>query len=164
MWTQRATLECAKANRTWFGTLTLSPWRHDYAANLARIRLARNGVDLEALAPGEQFAERHREISKEITKYLKRVRKKVAFRYLIICEAHVSGLPHYHILVHETHAPIEWRHLSWPWKWGFSKFKLVKDEAHSADYVCKYLSKSDRARVRASVRYGGCEQSEQNTE
>lgn len=93
----------------------------------------------------------------EITKYLKRVRKKsgAPLRYILVAEAHKSGLPHYHMLIHECDPSRQVRHkdLTAAWSWGFTRFKLV-ETSNTAWYVCKYLSKAQLARVRASVRYG----------
>jgi len=41
------------------------------------------------------------------------------------------------------------------WTLGFSKFNLVDEkDPRAAHYVCKYLSKTAEARVRASLQYG----------
>lgn len=150
LWSARAADEVITSARTWFGTLTLSPASH--YTMLARA----------AMRPGEdEFASRHREISKEITKFLKRVRKEsgARFRYIIVAERHQSGLPHYHMLLHEMSvmAPVRERTLSGQWKLGFSQFRLVSIETgarRTARYVSKYLAKSSEARVRASRWYG----------
>lgn len=42
------------------------------------------------------------------------------------------------------------------WEHGFTKFQLAED-VNSAVYVCKYLTKQLRVRVRASQHYGGVE-------
>lgn len=149
-WRCRAERELRVASRTWFGTLTLSPESH-------YLMMARAGVDT--------FAGRHREASKEVTKFLKRVRKNTGapLRYLIVCEEHkqkLAGLPHYHLLVHQSDPlkPVTYRDLAGQWKWGFSNFKLVDDgeltNQQAAGYVTKYLVKSMSARVRASIDYG----------
>ncbi len=146
--------------RTWFLTLTLSPQWHSTMANRARLRLARQSVDFETLTPATQFAERNREIGREITLYIKRVRKRagVPLRYCLVAEKHKSGLPHYHALVHEVDFdnPVRSSILRKEWKLGFSQCKLVAqgDEAKTANYVAKYLSKDAASRVRASVGYG----------
>lgn len=97
-WAARARREMSRPGRSWFITLTLSPQSH-YA-------LASRGRDFSLLG-------RHRQISQEITKYFKRIRKTGAkFRYVIVMEPHKGernggnigsnrGLPHYHLLVHE---------------------------------------------------------------
>lgn len=101
---------------------------------------------------------RHLGIGPEITKYLKRVRKqsKCSFRYLLVMEAHKSGLPHYHMFLHETPSggEVPKRILKYQWHLGFTDFKLVDDAHRRADYICKYLAKSNLARVRASKGYG----------
>lgn len=155
LWEQRAKAETEIASRTWFGTLTLRPEAHATIANRARSRLSRQGIDFEMLAFGEQFLERHRECNLEITKYLKRVRKHSgSFRYLCVAEHHKSGLPHYHLLVHEfIEGSVKHEVLSRQWGLGFEKWKLIH-ETKQATYLCKYLSKASVARVRASGGYG----------
>lgn len=154
-WTYRAKRELEAAARTWFGTMTLSPEQH-YLSTL-RWEVAKAGRKWAELDAGEEFQARHEVIAKEITLWLKRVRKEsgARLRYITVAEAHKSGLPHYHILVHEV-SPRETvgeRTLRRQWKLGHSKFKLVEGPA-VAGYVAKYLTKSADARVRASVRYG----------
>lgn len=154
-WTYRAKNELQAAARTWFGTMTLNPHEH-YMASL-RWETRKVGRKWAELSPAEQFQAEHEVICIEITKWLKRVRKEsgARLRYLLVAEAHKSGLPHYHILVHEI-SPLEQvgeRTLRLQWKLGHSKFKLVEGRA-VAGYVAKYLAKAAEARVRASVRYG----------
>lgn len=154
-WTYRAKRELAAAARTWFGTMTLRPGEHWLAS--ARWEKAKVGRKWAELSPVEQFQAEHEVIAKEITRWLKRVRKEsgARLRYLCVAEAHKSGLPHYHILVHEV-SPLETvgeRTLRHQWKLGHSKFKLVEGNG-VAGYVAKYLTKAAEARVRASVRYG----------
>lgn len=146
--------------RTWFVTLTLRPDAHFKIASQARLRLAAQGEDFDRLDGATQFAERHREISREITLWLKRVRKEsgVSLRYFLVAEAHKSGLPHYHAMVHEPcpDQPVRARTLSRQWTLGFSQCKLVAEgeEKRTASYVAKYLSKDAISRVRASQGYG----------
>ena len=93
--------------------------------------------------------------SRDVTLFLKRVRKNsgAAFRYLVVGEAHKSGVPHYHVLVHEaSRVQIPHRLLKDAWQAGFSDFKLA--DAKAAGYVAKYISKDVAARVRASAHYG----------
>jgi hypothetical protein len=82
----------------------------------------------------------------------------VPFKYCLVAEAHKSGLPHYHLLISESDdaKPLRARHIKGSWRSGFSDVKLVaqEDRARTVGYVCKYLSKSALARVRASVGYG----------
>ena len=78
LWRGRARAEVALASRTWFGTLTVSPDHQAYAQYRADLRLGRQGVVWDDLTREEQFAERVREISPEITKWFKRVRKQAS--------------------------------------------------------------------------------------
>lgn len=154
-WTYRAKQELRASARTWFGTMTLRPSEH-WLASL-RWQAAKAGRDWRELSPDEQFAAEHTVVCVEITRWLKRVRKEsgARLRYLLVAEAHKSGLPHYHVLVHEV-SPLERvgeRTLRRQWKLGHSKFNLVEGTA-AAGYVTKYLTKEASARVRASVRYG----------
>lgn len=161
LWRQRSKVETAATHlrgaRTWFGTLTCRPDVHHSHLAEARRRLDAQGIDFEGLSAEDQFRERHRSLSREATLWLKRVRKRTSasFRYLLVTEVHKSGLPHMHILVHEQDACklIGERDLRETWPHGHTKFKLANEVAQAA-YLCKYLSKDARARVRASARYG----------
>lgn len=180
-WAIRAQSEIRLSERTWFGTLTLSPEAH-YRALCRADGGGAFGVKVKGgkpvelkfadLTPGDQFGARLKAIAPEITKWLKRVRKQsgAPLRYLLVVEAHKSGLPHFHVLVHQCRGdmPVTWRDLHDSWSLGHSKFNLVKaDEFGKADdpsvwqqpsrtawYVCKYLTKGCLARVRASTDYG----------
>ena len=126
---------------------------------VARQRLVDRAVDFDALSNDKQFQARHQAIGPELTKFLKRVRKESAamLRYCLVAEAHKSGLPHYHLVVHETGGePVRHKTLQGQWKLGYSNWKLVdiNDSGKTAAYVAKYLSKSALARVRASKHYG----------
>lgn len=155
-WRLRAMSETKAAVRTWFGTLTLSPDQHSRVAMACRVEASRNGDDWDTFDQERQFALRHKCISREITLYLKRIRKRggEGARFVCVAEAHKSGLPHYHMLVHEgDQTALTWRILTEEWRVGFCQWKLVKD-TRAAGYVTKYLSKDALARVRASVGYG----------
>lgn len=156
-WAYRAKAELAAAPRTWFCTFTLSPAEHHRVQLLATQRQARAGTDFETLSAEQRFKARVDVVTQELTRWLKRVRKEsgATLRYVLVAEAHKSGLPHFHALLHERAGTVTARTLSGQWKLGFSKFKLVPpDQPGVAWYVCKYLSKSALSRVRASVRYG----------
>lgn len=161
MWRNRAKAECDAAARTWFGTLTLAPGEQFKALSRARLRLAKQGSDFDTLPFAERLQWLVWEISPELTRYLKRVRKQSAskFRYIIVAEAHKSGQPHFHMLLHESDPgnPVPHRVLKSKWCLGFSDFKLVKS-TKMAIYVTKYLSKSNAARVRASLHYGSVQE------
>lgn len=157
LWTARAESEVQTGMRNWFGTLTLSPAEHYQIVTRSRRRLARGGTDFDSLSSEAQFSELMIELGSDVTLWLKRVRKEsgAPLRYLLVAEAHKSGAPHLHILVHETQAgkPVRYRTLSKQWTQGFVKFNLI-DGMKAARYVCKYISKSAMARVRASLHYG----------
>lgn len=159
-WFGAAKAETLYSSRTWFGTLTLEPGEQFRALCLARDKLAAQGVDFDTLSAHEQFVARHRAIGPELTRYIKRLRKnsKARLRYLLVAEAHKSGDPHYHMLVHESPdgGTISHRILSDAWNVGFERWRLSDPlKPHSSAYLCKYLSKSLSARVRASQGYGG---------
>ena len=161
LWRIRAQAEIERATlvggRSWFGTLTLSPEQHSRVGNACRLAASRNGDDFDLFSEERQFRERHACISREITLYAKRLRKQsgASVKFLCVVEAHKSGLPHYHMLVHEQLPvpPVTHRVLKTQWRVGFSNWKLVTGPA-MAGYVTKYLSKSALARVRASKDYG----------
>lgn len=153
-WGKRARLEVKRASRTWFVSLTLAPWVHSQHGILAR----QGGGDAT-----EQNKIRLDLFGREVTKYLKRLRKNsgVRFRYLLVFELHkkgeLAGLPHAHLFIHEGDGRIsKHRHLEKAWTLGFSKEKLVKTESvdFAARYVTKYVAKAMIARVRASIAYG----------
>lgn len=166
MWYARAVTETMASARTWFGTLTLHPDHHHLALARARQKAIRSAVDWDTLTDDEKFERVHRAIGVHLQLWLKRVRKNsdAPLRFFLVCEKHKTGLPHYHCLVHETDImrPVRKAILRDAWfvtvkgktvSLGFTKFKLV-NEPKQAGYLCKYLSKSAVARVRASARYG----------
>lgn len=156
-WAHAAKLEIRLAPRTWFGTLTVRPEIHHHALSQARATSARKGTDFDTLSESEKFRTVAAQHSKELTRWLKRVRKNSGadMRYLLVTEAHKSGLPHWHILVHQRSlTPITYRHLTSTYDRGFVKFNLVDGDEKTAWYCCKYLTKSSLARVRASLQYG----------
>lgn len=156
LWTARAIDEIAAANRTWFGTLTLSPEQQFRFRCLADRAVTLGGTRWRSLDETEQFKETVKQINPELTKFLKRARKNsgAVLRYLLVTEAHKSGLPHFHLLLHEHEHTATKVVLEAAWKLGFSKFKLVDQDKRASVYVCKYLAKSAITRVRASGKYG----------
>lgn len=159
LWSARAITEYRSSHRTWLGTLTLSPDEHDRVLNLCRLDEVAHNQDFDLLSEQKQFALRHNRISKHLTKWLKRIRKDsgARLRYLLVAEAHKSGLPHYHALIHEPviDEQVTKSVMQAQWPHGFTNFKLIPEhESSAASYACKYLSKSILARVRASIRYG----------
>lgn len=156
-WRLRAMSEYGQSARTWFCTLTFTPDQHVRFRNMARVYWSKAGVDWDARSEAERFGDHHSEASKELTLFIKRLRKNTdaPFTYLLVCEAHKSGLPHYHALFHEKDpmAPVRHKEFVNAWRGGHAKFNLVHDP-RAATYACKYLSKSVMARVRASIKYG----------
>lgn len=154
IWRCYARHEIEFACRTWFSTLTLTPGMHYRYQAMA----THKWPEFDTLSDNEQTLLRHKMIGPQITLMLKRLRKQQAsvggLRYIIVMEPHLSGLPHYHLLLHEQSelAPLRKTMLHDQWTDGFSSHKLVDDKA--AAYITKYLAKSAAARVRASLRYG----------
>lgn len=156
LWRWRINYELMNAPRSWFGTLTMAPERHAYCEALARVKEG-GPTAFYALEPWRQRKAVLNVSAEEVTRYMKRLRKKATDRLRFVCvtEYHKSGLPHYHILVHEqVRGCVTHRALSKTWTWGFEKWRVAPNEPRIAGYLCKYLTKSNVARVRASVRYG----------
>jgi hypothetical protein len=144
------------APRTWFGTLTFAPELQYRAKCAVSLRLADRASSWDELDDDTAFGLVAQELGKDITRFIKRLRKAGAvFRYCLVTEAHKSGLPHFHMLVHETADadPVRHKILAEKWQAGFSSWKLAEGPA-AAHYVTKYLTKSLRARIRASEGYG----------
>lgn len=165
-WAERGITEFHEAQRTWFGTLTFSPaeqWatearaRSNAAAWYRPVRrYGESESGFENRVKEARFSQMHFANGPLLTKWLKRIRKEsgATLRYLMVAEAHKNGRPHYHVLIHESPGGGRVLHktLSSQWVHGFAQFKLADDSA--ARYVCKYLSKSAEARIRASLNYG----------
>lgn len=158
LWRQRAVHETNVWPRTWFGTLTLSPHNAFRTLMEAQRLAAEKSSPFEGMGQPEQFGRHVRAIGPEIGRFIKRVRKNTGapIRYLLVAEAHKSGTPHFHMLVHQCSINdiVRYDDLKSQWDLGFSQWKLTDKKA--ASYVCKYLSKSLLARVRASQAYGTC--------
>ena len=159
LWSARACDELRMARRSWFGTLTYAPGGHVVRLAQARRWCAKyRQEDFDGLGEAERFRILVKQYQPDVTKFLKRVRRnsRSTLRYLLVAEAHKSGYPHFHLLVHELDTPVTKRVLEAAWTDGFSQFRLVQNvlDAAPAWYVCKYLTKSALTRVRASLRYG----------
>lgn len=151
LWTARAIDETKLSQRTWFGTLTLAPDRQTWARYSALTKMHRQVSDIH---DDNVFMKSVEVIAPEITRFLKRLRKVAPLRYLLVTEKHKSGLPHFHMLVHEYSGMISKRVLEDRWRFGFSHWRLVGSEYSECGYVAKYLAKSALTRVRASENYG----------
>jgi hypothetical protein len=142
--------------------LTLAPAQALQAKFAAECKLIERGHTLSEVCKADHFRAVAAVVAPEITRTLKRIRTNsgARIRYLLVCEAHEGGgphdgMPHWHILIHEHEGKVTKRKLEASWRYGFSHFRLVDRQAtRTAWYVCKYLSKSALARVRASQSYG----------
>jgi len=80
------------------------------------------------------------------------------FSFVIVTEAHKKRevFPHYHVLIteHEGRLSEEDLRTQWRSRIGFAEAKLMRGPPEGALYLCKYLTKDSRARVRASIGYG----------
>lgn len=157
-WTARGIQEVRQSPRTWFGTLTVAPEYRFWAKARAEATCEqRRSERWPALSPSEQTKALAAILMPEVTRWLKRVRKqsKARFRYLLVCEAHADGFPHFHLLLHELDQQVSKRLLEAQWKYGFSNWRLIPPgEVRQVGYVCKYLTKSAQTRIRASRNYG----------
>ena len=161
LWAARAHTECERAMRTWFGTVTCRPGQVQEALNRIRASHARNGDDFDAFPEETRFRLLSNELGKLVTKALKRLRKntQVPFRNLMVAEAHESGWPHWHLLIHEvliTRPFVKNQDLKPTFEatLGHTNFKLVKNRKRGIWYVTKYVAKAAPTRVRASQAYG----------
>lgn len=157
MWIARAFTEFQTSQRVWFVSLTATPDWHFVNELLCKDSLARSTRTWADLSEDQKFVALTRRMGVEITLFLKRLRKSsgAKLRYMLVFEAHKSGRPHAHILIHETEGSefVRKKHIKQAWRAGFCDCKLKDVEI--AYYICKYISKSrTRARVRASNRYG----------
>nr|QJB21725.1 MAG: replication initiator protein [Microvirus sp.] len=149
-WTMRAASEINQAKRTWFVTLTIRPGQLFLCEAIA----SKRDVLYASRPQEEQERGRFAVIAEELQRFLKRIRKnsKAELRYICVQELHKSGNPHYHLLIHEVEGTLTKAVLQAAWRYGFSQAKLA--DPRTAIYVCKYLTKGEGARVRASLSYG----------
>ena len=123
VWTARAVAETVGSVRTWFGTLTLHPDR----ATQARMSADRALTDaISDRSDPNYFNKMVDSVNPELTKFLKRVRKNsdARLRYMLVAEPHKSGMPHWHILIHEQSGVVTKRELEAAWRYGFSHWRL----------------------------------------
>lgn len=164
-WDHRMTEELRRAVRSWYGTLTLTPFNQYRVEVEARRYQESRGWSWDQMNEDERFRATARFALKEVTLYIKRFRKqaygpkgKAPFKWICVTERHKSGKPHFHMLVHEVQMrPIPHRILSGQWHQGFEQWRLVKLDENPkivAGYLCKYLTKDFCTRIRASEKYG----------
>lgn len=156
-WRTAAMTELERSSRSWFCTFTLNPHEQFMLTCKSAIAEQKRSVDFHTLEGPDAFRSRVRTFGPDIGRFFKRVRKNsgAKIRYLWVAEAHKTGLPHFHALLHECDParPLRKAVIKDAWGYGFSDVKLVNDQA-PAWYVCKYLTKYASARVRASLHYG----------
>jgi len=159
--------------RVWFFSGTYAPSQHQHARNLARANTALEGTDFDVLTAREQFGEVMRAFYQpECSKFLKRLRKTMSFRYLGVGEPHSAGADspsgggnagelHWHYLLIETDPdrPIRWDAFAERWeghRGGHFRLKRVADDSleKTVWYVTKYISKEIFTRIRASQGFG----------
>lgn len=163
LWRERAMKEIGLADRTWFCTFTLRPSVH-HATFMEQLAIKRSKGWLESDFYNEQeeFLLRCQGGFALATKFWKNLRKPQAgeepirIKYLLTCERHISGLPHFHALIHERAGSVTYRRLESRWcRYGFMQAKLLSDGAKAARYVTKYVAKDMLGlRIHASQRYG----------
>lgn len=147
-WVMAAAREQVRAHKTWFITLTFRP--------ADRLQVHSDASALRQISPTATQAQRlARAAGYAVTRYLKRLRKAgFAFRYLIVAEPHRDGFPHFHgVIFDQRQSEGFGEALATQWDAGFTKVAAVKD-ARALRYVCKYLSKENYSRVRASKKFG----------
>lgn len=159
LWTARGIQEVRQSSRTWFGTLTVAPEYRFWAKAKAEQKAATSRRESwSTLTPSERTKAIAAQLSPEVTRWLKRVRKAsgAKLRYLLVVEAHDDGFPHMHLLLHETtDSRVSKRQLESQWRYGISHWRLIEaGNVGSVGYVCKYITKSAQTRIRASQKYG----------
>lgn len=166
------TLTSAKSgNRTWFGTLTFDTqsMKEMLHRSIEKNAVGENSSAVPAWFDNddcdERFALMRDEITAELKKYWKRLRKAGhQFSYLVTIERHNKNgdvFPHVHFLLHEKGERILKKNLAAKWSHGFVKIKLAggskvrMDEAMKCSwYVVKYITKHSQSRILASINYG----------
>lgn len=160
-WTQRGVAEAAASARTHLVTLTVRP-ELQFAATCEVSRWCEEAhIEASSLSGEEMFARRCEVLFSDIQRMLKRIRHAGAkIRYMVVAEAHRSGDPHFHMLLHEVQRFTEDAYDTYAlvkreWTGGFADMSGVdRGDTKAVRYLCKYLSKAMAARVRASVGYG----------
>lgn len=162
-WSDRAMKELALADRTWFCTFTLKPEVHHatFIEQLAKKSLS-GWLDSDFSGADEEFLLRCQGGLSLVTKFWKNLRKPqrgeepVRVKYLVTCERHISGLPHFHALIHERAGSVTYRRIASRWtRYGFMKANLVTQDRKAARYVTKYVAKDMLGlRLHASQGYG----------
>lgn len=185
MWAIRAVAENTQATKTYFVTLTVNDVARHQLLCRAMVKATQYVADDDGVIQGtrdgwpdlsehEQSWRFFLELGKEVTKYLKRVRKACAsthrLRYFMVYEKGTeNGREHVHLLVHAdpvAQSPA-WDDLWWAlvskWKYsdivpgiplGIATADQVRDADRGGWYAAKYLADDSHNRARASLRYG----------
>lgn len=173
-WRDRIVNELENAQRTWFVTLTMNPATHQrtFMEQMA-IKNSSGWLDTDFDTEAMEWKLRASGASSLLTAWLKRVRSRsdygegIGLRYVAVTEKHKSGLPHLHLMLHETAGSLTYRRICDKWTdgyrfkgkhvagHGFADASLVRDVKKCAWYVAKYVTKDSLTRMRASQNYGG---------
>lgn len=155
VWETRMLAEMAQGGRTWFVTLTVAP---EVRYRWQCIAIARSPKPWAELTEDQRWVALWGEFSKEVTLWMKRVRKRARegsrLRFVLVAEPHADGFPHVHALVHEAAEQVSYRQITQAWRVGFNKARLVDHPGKASRYLGKYLTKHAGARMRASQHYG----------
>lgn len=164
-WIARALVECERAERTWFVTLTIRPeWRY----RLSAMAQAADGDGWHRRTDAARHRLRLMQLLALHTVWMKRLRMRGVrragaegrpapkVRYLCVAEQHPSsGEWHLHVLVHERGGQLRESDIRHTWGgYGFARAKLVRQGIRAAVYVASYLEADASNRQRASLRYG----------
>lgn len=187
-WALRCVHENQRAVKTYFTTLTLAPDAWVLIDARARNRAWEADDETgELVNRWDQWTDHQRswffflELGKEVTKYLKRLRKSLApyckLRYSMFNEkGDENEREHVHLLVHIYPDPVAvkcygpeypwdavWWHQVRAWKFyeiaprvplGIATSEQVRHAEKGGWYVAGYLQDSSHNRARASLRYG----------
>lgn len=172
VWISRTTIE-AKAwseFRSWFVTLTCNSGFRTYIDRRADALAFSHRKNFSTLSSVQRFEFRQKVLRKEVSDYMKRVRKGQSkgnnprVRFVAVIEPHKDEFPHVHLLVFETslnpgHLVSE-RLLRKKWQGDTmgSNSQRGRAEAQLAKnpiaYLTKYLTKDFRGAVWGSIRFG----------
>lgn len=124
LWAARAIAEALVAKRTWKATFTLRPSVHQHwiaegiASSIFKYEDDDGNSRRAAKWQRSDFEHVNARAFKELTLWLKRIRKAsgAQLRFMLVTEEHsqkLSGLPHWHMLIHETtFAGVTWEELT----------------------------------------------------
>lgn len=106
--------------------------------------------------PKRTDSKNYDEVIKKLQNFLRSLRRKKKFKYLIVVEPHKSGAFHLHCLIGEAEVKLSEaknkkgkpiiRHGRQVynlenWKWGYSSCEEIEDQKRTSSYISKYISK-----------------------